>query len=148
MTSYRAESSYFYDAERLTIVITGAQWLDKSREKVYLNLVTGESDPLPEGAVFDSAKRVGNGWEVSFRCEYIEDEPLYQNFGHLFYDRDGNQYTINRWSTRYGEEDEEGNFIDFLDSFPLANYPYDEVWLTPNFTHNWTAENSIVIPVQ
>ena len=27
MTSYRADSSYFYEAKHLNIVITGAEWL-------------------------------------------------------------------------------------------------------------------------
>ena len=38
MVSYRAESSYFYDADCIRLCITGADLLDKEREKIYVNL--------------------------------------------------------------------------------------------------------------
>jgi hypothetical protein len=48
----------------------------------------------------------------------------------------------------YGDPNEEGNITHFYDEFPLLNYPYDEVWLSPQYSHNWVAEDQIVIPVQ
>ena len=148
MVSYRADSTYFYEADHLKLVITGAQWLRKDMETTYLNLVTGEHGELPEGAVFESAEREGNGWVVTFRCDLKEDEPMHQNFGHQFYDQDGNEYEITMWSHMYGERDENGNPIEFLDQFPLKDYPYDEVWLSPQYSHYWTAEDLIVITIQ
>ena len=73
---------------------------------------------------------------------------MYQLFGHAFFDADGNEYEINQWSSTYGEVDEEGNITYFYDEFPLLNYPYDEVWLSPQYSHNWIAEDQIVISVQ
>ena len=148
MVSYRADSTYFYEAEHLKLVITGAKWLRKDMETTYLNLVTGEHGELPEGAVFDKAERSGNGWIVTFRVDWEEDTPMHQLFRHLFYDADGNEYEINQWSSKYGDADEEGNVTYFYDEFPLKNYPYDEVWLSPSYSHYWTAENLIVITVQ
>ena len=148
MISYRADSTYFYEAEHLKVVITGAKWLRKDMEKTYLNLVTGEHGPLPEGASFVKAERNGNGWIVTFRSEWTEEHPMYQNFRHLFYDADGNEYEIHQWSSIHGTPDENGAFTYFLDQFPLKDYPYDEVWLSPQFSHYWTAENLIVITVQ
>lgn len=148
MVSYRADSTYFYEANHLKLVITGAQWLRKDMETTYLNLVTGEHGELPEGAAFDSAMKQGSGWIVKFRAVWEEDEPLYQLFGHLFYDADGNEYEIHHWSSMYGDLDEEGNITFFYDEFPLLHYTEDEVWLCPEFSHNWVAENPIVITVQ
>ena len=148
MVSYRADSSYFYEADHLKLVITGAQWLCKDMGTTYLNLVTGEHGELPEGAEFDSARKENGLWIVKFRAALEEDEPMYQLFGNKFYDADGNEYEINQWSSMYGEEDEEGNFTYFYDEFPLRNYPYDEVWLSPQYSHNWVAEDVIVITVQ
>ena len=148
MVSYRADSTYFYEADNLKLVITGAKWLRKDMETTYLNLVTGEHGELPEGAAFDSARKHGGGWIVKFRADLEEDGPMYQLFGHLFYDAGGNEYEINQWSSTYGDFDEDGNAAFFYDEFPLLNYPYDEVWLSPHYSHNWIAEDQIVIPVQ
>ena len=148
MVSYRADSSYFYESNHLHLVITGAQWLRKDMQTTYLNLVTGEHGELPEGAAFDSARKHGGGWIVKFRADLDEDDPMYQLFGHKFYDADGNEYEIKQWSSMYGDPNEEGNITHFYDEFPLLNYPYDEVWLSPQYSHNWIAENPIIIPVQ
>ena len=148
MVSYRADSTYFYEADNLKLVITGAQWLCKDMETTYLNLVTGEHGELPEGAEFDSARKQGSGWVVKFRAAYDEDKPMYQLFGHLFYDADGNEYEINQWSSMYGDPDEEGNITYFYDEFPLLKFTGDEVWLSPHYSHNWVAEDQIVITIQ
>lgn len=148
MTSYRCDSPYFYEAEHLKLVITGAKILEKSMETTYVNLVTGETGPLPEGASFESAVREGEDWIVTFRADWNEEEPMYQLFQHLYYDAEGNAYEINMWSRMHGDRDASGKFTYFLDSFPLKDYPYDEVWLTPQFSHNWTAEEEIVVTVE
>ena len=113
-----------------------------------MNLVTGEHGELPEGAEFDSARKQGSGWVVKFRAAWEEEKPMYQLFGHLFYDADGNEYEINQWSSMYGDPDEEGNITYFYDEFPLLKFTDDEVWLTPHFSHNWIAEDLIVITIQ
>ena len=148
MVSYRADSTYFYEADNLKLVITGAQWLRKDMETTYLNLVTGEHGELPEGAEFDSARKQGSGWVVKFRAAWEEEKPMYQLFGHLFYDADGNEYEINQWSSMYGDPDEEGNITYFYDEFPLLKFSGDEVWLSPHYSHNWVADDLICIKIQ
>ena len=148
MVSYRADSTYFYEADHLKLVITGAQWLRKDMKTTYLNLVTGEHGEIPEGSEFVSATKQGSGWVVRFKAALDEDGPMYQLFGHLFYDAAGNEYEINQWSSTYGDFDEDGNATFFYDEFPLKNYPYDEVWLSPQYSHYWTAEDQIVIIIQ
>ena len=148
MVSYRADSTYFYEAEHLKLVITGAQWLRKDMQTTYLNLVTGEHGELPEGAEFDSSRKENGHWIVKFRAALEEDGPMYQLFGHKFYDADGNTYEIHHWSSMHGEEDQDGKVSFFYDEFPLLDYAYDEVWLSPQYSHNWVAEDRIVITVQ
>ena len=148
MVSYRADSTYFYEANHLKLVITGAKWLRKDMKTTYLNLVTGEHGELPEGSAFDSARKHGGGWIVKFRADLEEDGPMYQLFGHEFFDADGNKYEINQWSSMYGEFDENGNATYFYDEFPLLNYSYEEVWLSPLYSHNWVAENKIIVTIQ
>ena len=148
MVSYRADSSYFYEADHLKLVITGAQWLRKDMETTYINLITGEHGELPEGAEFDSARKIGNEWVVKFQAKFIEDDAMYQLFGNKFYDADGNEYEINQWSSTYGDFDEDGNATFFYDEFPLKKFTGDEVWLTPHYSHNWVAEDLIVITIQ
>ena len=148
MVSYRADSTYFYEADHLKLVITGARWLRKDMKTTYLNLVTGEHGELPENSEFDSARKQGSGWVVKFRVYKDEDQPMHQLFGHLFYDAEGNEYEINQWSSMYGDPDENGNITYFYDEFPLLNFTEDEVWLTPHYSHNWVAEDLIVITIQ
>lgn len=148
MVSYRADSTYFYEAEHLQVVITGAKWLRKDLERTYVNLVTGETGQMPEGVAFDSARRSGTGWVVRFRADWEEETPMYQLFGGKFFDADGGEYQVNQWSSTFGDPDEAGEFTYFYEEFPLKNYPYDEVWLCPHYSHYWTAEDVIVITVQ
>ena len=148
MVSYRADSTYFYEAEHLKLVITGAKWLRKDMQTTYLNLITGEHGEIPEGSEFVSATKQGSGWVVRFKAALEEDGPMYQLFGHLFYDADGNAYEINQWSSMYGDPDENGNTTYFYDEFPLLKFTGDEVWLTPHFSHNWVAEDQIVVTIQ
>ena len=148
MVSYRADSSYFYEADHLKLVITGAKWLRKDMQTTYLNLITGEHGELPESSEFVSATKQGSGWVVRFKAALDEDGPMYQIFGHLFYDAHGNEYEINQWSGMYGDADEEGNITYFYDEFLLLNFSDDEVWLSPQYSHNWVAEDQIVISIQ
>ena len=148
MVSYRADSTYFYDADHIKLVITGARWLRKDMEKIWVNLLTGETGDLPEGTAYESAVKNGSAWTVTFRADHADGEPMYQVFGSEFYDADGKKYEINSFASICGDADENGKPAYYLEQFPLRDYPYDEVWLSPLFSHNWVAENEIIIIVQ
>lgn len=62
--SLYAESSYFYDADRIKLVITGATFLDKDAEKVRVDLTTGEHDPMPFDGRIDRIEKTDTGWEL------------------------------------------------------------------------------------
>lgn len=148
MTSFRADSSYFYEAEHLEIVITGAELLNKDMETVYVNLETGETGTLPEGVRFRSATRQLGGWVVAFEADSRKENFTHQLFGMEFYDEAGQQYEMNSWSSTFGDMNEDGEFSYFVEELPLKDYPYGEVWLCPNYSHVWTAEEPIRIKVQ
>lgn len=143
MDSYRADSSYFHEARHLKLVITGAEWLDKSRERIHVNLKTGETDPLPEGVSLDRIEQKESGWLLSFLASQQKSGHFYQIMSSTYYDPEGNPYSIDSWSSTMAEE--EGFFRE---SIPLPDYPYDEVWLCPAYTRQWTAESPITVIVQ
>ena len=148
MVSYRADSTYFYDANHLKLVITGAQWLRKDPERTYINLSTGETGPLPEGTSLESARKVADGWVVRFRIAFGENDSIMNPFGSQYYDADGNEYANNYCFSELGEVDAAGKISYHYRELPLDHYPYDEVWLCPLYSHTWKAENGIVITVQ
>lgn len=148
MISYRADSAYFYEADHLKLVITGAKWLQKDMKKTYVNLVSGETEELPDGVELNSAERINNGWVVTFRVDREEDEPLYNVFHRSFYGADGNEYGIDQWSCMYVDSEENENTPGFFDEYALMDYPYDEVWLIPQYSHNWKAKDVVTLTVR
>lgn len=148
MNSYRADSTYFYEAEHLKVVITGAEWLRKDMDKIYVNLETGETGELPEGVWLHSAVRDGNDWVLEFASEFREDAVMHQFFRSSYYDAQGNGYEFNTWSTMLGMTDGEIDDSFFVERFSLVGYPYEEVWLSPSFSHVWVAEDVIIITVE
>lgn len=57
MVSYRLESPWFSSSDHLTLRITGAKWLTKAHERVYVDLEQGTAPWLPEGVRLTSAQR-------------------------------------------------------------------------------------------
>lgn len=148
MVSYRADSPYFYEAEHLKFVITGAQWLRKDQEKTYLNLVTGEHSQFPEGAQLEDIQRQEDAWVIKIRATPGENGEMYRVFGDVIHDSAGNAYTINRWYGVLIHSNKDGSVRCYDTFITLKNYPYDEVWLTPPYSHNWTADQPVEIPVR
>lgn len=152
--TYRADSTYFYKANHLRVVITAAEWLNKDMETVYVNLVTGETGKLPEDVTFMGAEKREGGWLVSFKGKQRKwssdaDSVHHQLFAHGYLDAEGNEAQITSWTTSSFIELPEAEWeTHFGESFPLVGYYEDEVWLKPQYSHVWLAENPIVITVQ
>ena len=149
VTTYRADSTYFYKANRLRMVITGAEWLNKDMETTYVNLVTGETGPLPDGVSFVAAEKKEGGWLVTFKARERRDAHSHQLFDLTFLDAQGEEHQIWSWShgIRYPLPEEEWE-THFGLEFPLADYYEDEVWLKPHYSHLWQAENEIIVTIQ
>ena len=148
ITSYRADSTYFYEADHLEIVITGADWLDKSRELVYVNLLTGETKGLPEHVKFGKAEKLGGGWAVTFDAKIKEENHFDQNFVWRYYDAEGNEYDMNAFSHMYKDSRDEDYEEYYEEIVHLSEYPYNEAWLKLQYTHSWEAEEPVAILVQ
>lgn len=146
--TYRADSTYFYKAKHLRVVITAAEWLNKDMETTYVNLVTGETGPLPEGVSFVSAEKREGGWLVSFKALQRKPNHSHQLFDHGYLDAEGNEADIRSWSTSGGDLSPEEWETHFGESFPLVGYYEDEVWLKPHYSHLWQAENEVIVTVQ
>ena len=149
VTTYRADSTYFYHANRLRMVITGAEWLNKDMETTYVNLVTGETGPLPDGVSFVAAEKKEGGWLVTFKARERRDAHSHQLFLLEYLDAQGAEHQIWSWShgIRYPLPEEEWE-THFGLEFPLADYYEDEVWLKPAYSHLWQAENEIIVTIQ
>lgn len=148
MVSFRADSTYFYDAKHFEIVITGADWLNKDMEKVYVNLETGETGQLPEGVELHSVSKSNGGYLMEFRADYREPDHLHQVFSSKYFDAEGTEYNINSWTSTHGEANEDSEITYFVERFPLKGYFAEEVWLCPIYSHVWTAEEPIKVLVQ
>ena len=90
MASFRLESPYFSRSDHLTLFITGARWLDKGRERVYVDLEHGTAPWLPEGVTLTSAQRRAGGWLLTFRLESGLSSP----FSMTFHDAEGNDWEM------------------------------------------------------
>lgn len=148
MVSYRADSSWFYEAKELKVVITGAEWLRKDMEKIYLNLETGETGELPEGVELHSTEERPDGWVVRLIAKKREENYHHMLMGNEFYDAAGNTYDIHSWG--FYDEFPEGvdEAIYFIEEIPLVDYHEKEVWLAPAYSHLWEAEEPIEVTIQ
>ena len=149
MRSYRADSTFFYDAKELTIEITAAEWLDKDMERIRVDLAGASAEAMPEGAELIRTERQGDRWVVTVGCAMRNwsgdetDANFHQIFLGAYYGPEGNEHHINSWSSyEYGERN--GYFYE---EFPLYDYPYDEVWLTPAYSRYWQAEEPVTISI-
>lgn len=148
MTSYRADSTYFYQSNQIKLVITGAKWLKKEMERIPLNLATGEIGQLPQGVALESVEKQGKGWEIAFRADFLQGIVMHQLFDSNYYDPQGNQLDFSQWSAIYGKPNEKGESDYFIERLPLFDYPYEQVWLCPAYSHIWQAESPVVVTVQ
>ena len=148
MTTYRAESTYFYDADAIRLVVEGADFLEKDREEVYVNLKTLESDPMPEGVKLESAEQVPNGWELNVRIQPDTFQHV-QVFKSLYHDAAGTEYEINRYSTYFSDSEEEPSWEGWTkETYYLDGFPADEAWLKVYYTDFWTPETPVVVDLQ
>lgn len=147
VTSYRAESSYFYDAEVFKLVVTGAKLLDKENQWFHVDLEQGTTDLLPPLVEFVEAEHTQWGWKVVFRTP--ENENGHQNaVGSSYRDEDGNEYHC--WRTAYTMEFEDGPENDGWDyeTHYLDDYDQSEVWMELDYDAVWTPETPVSVDIR
>ena len=148
MVSYYAESTYFYDAKQLNLVITGALWQEKGRERIKVDLETGETDPLPDNVAFMGAERERNGWLVlRFKEPFVKGEPSRSAFGFQCYDVNEEEYSASIGLTMGDEELQDGEQGWYVREYCLEDYAQKEIWLTTQYTSCRMAKDAIEITV-
>jgi len=147
MVSFRADSAYFYNAEHINLVITGALWLDKEDNKVYVNLKTGETGAMPENAAFIKAVMEEDNWVLHFKNTALDDGVYHQLFQMTYYDETGNKHSAKSLSSELCEDRKNGTEYE-CNELNLGAFEGDELWLMPCFDSIWYAEEPIVVPLQ
>ena len=147
MVSYRAESSFFYEADCIRLYITSADFLDKDREDLYINLETLESDPLPQGVKLASAEVRNGGTALKFLVETSELNHV-QVLGSTYYDLEGNEYHCGSWSSTVRTLDE--TTMEEVDgwgdeTYYLEGFFESEGLFEVNYTHFWVPEEPLIV---
>ncbi len=150
LTSYRAESTYFYDTDAIRLVITGADFLDKDKEEVHINFKTLEHDELPEGVEIASAKKTDKGWILEMKIRAAEEKHC-QLFSSLYTDLEGTEYDINQFSSTIEWYDEETGKSDpnwETETYFLGGFDKDEAVLKLLYNRTWNPQTPVVAALQ
>ena len=140
MVSYRLESPWFSNSDHLTVHITGAKWLAKEHQRVYVDLEHGTAPWLPDGVSLTSAQRREDGWVLTFRLDgALKGSP----FSMTFYDAEGNPWDARQMGMTFSDDEQAGSVM-----LPLPDYQAGEVWLTANYSHESTLPQPVDIPLK
>lgn len=132
------ESTFFWESEHLTLHITGAEWLDKDREYVKVDLDTGEAGWLPEGVSLTVEKQADRAW-FSVRIPQAKEHSYYQVMSWQYLDPEGVEHSFDSMGTDTSDPDggEEPGYFYQEFSCPVYDWPYIQLKLT---TSRWTPE--------
>lgn len=145
MAGHRLESSYFGDAEHLTIQITGATWLEKDLEYVQVNLKTGQAGRMPGWMRLEQVERLGeNRYSLSVSAPCTVEGHYYQLLRWDYLDEQGTELSFNE----KGSTGVDNNADRFEERVVLKDYPYDTVRLGLSVTREITLEQPVEIPVK
>lgn len=140
MVSYRLESPWFSNSDHLTVHITGAKWLAKEHQRVYVDLEHGTAPWLPDGVSLTSAQRREDGWVLTFRLDgALKGSP----FSMTFYDAEGNPWDARQMGMTFSDDEQAGSVM-----LPLPDYQAGEVWLTANYSHETALPEDVEIPLK
>lgn len=153
-TAYHLESSYFWNAQSLTLEIAGATWLDAGRETATLDIASGTADGLPEGVTLGAAVREGGSVRVSLIAPTLPGGGMYSVQGNVWLDGNGEKHDINSISALGGRSTfttQDGLAVSegyFCEEIYLLNCPWDRVELTLAFTRRSTYEDPVRVTVR
>lgn len=150
MGSFWLDSPFFSQGQHLTLHITAVQWRDKDAPRVRLDLNTGAVEHLPPVVRRLWAERQTGGVIINAVFPIRNDIKI-GSFAHKVWDESGREYEIWQFGSSYGCQDPvTGERVDtdtvFTESFPLADFQGDTVYLEPSF-HRITAETA-EIPIR
>jgi len=152
--TYWMDSTYFSESKELTLYITRVRWLDKDRERIRLNLDTGEHDLLPDGTELAEIQRLESGNLLTFRAKEYREGLMYSLWsGYL--DENGEEQPFSTSGSSYTYQDSTtGEYLDgstsgaFYETVPLPATAGSEVWLKPVFTRVADFSVPLKIPIR
>lgn len=139
MVSYRAESPYFYEADCLRLIITGADFLDKDREMVKIDLKAGTCDFLPEGVSLHEVRQTAKGTTLTFWMAQTEESHV-QLLSGVYYSPEGTEYFCGHMSSTVADEN---GFDD--ETYYLDDYTESEVMVKLTYSRFWTPETPLIV---
>ena len=147
------DSPFFSQGEHLTLHITRASWLDKEAPRVRLDLKQEQAENLPEGVSFLDAEKHPEGWMVYFAVPREPDGGLYNLFSHTFWDEEGAEYEVRQNGSSIGIRDPESGETReeetmFTESFPLAGFHGNVVYLEPHFNRATSFEKAVSVVIK
>ena len=143
-TSFRADSTYFYEAKEIRLIITGARWLSKDMEKVKIDLKTGQADNLPEGVSLMPMGAENAMSPVMLHVCWDWDDSQRMMLSMVYEDAEGELCEASVGARNCREH--KGNcWYEWLE---LKDYPYDNIRIRLTYTHGWKAAEPIVVTVQ
>ncbi len=142
--SFRADSTYFYEAKEIRLIITGARWLSKDMEKVKIDLKTGQADNLPEGVSLMPIGAENAMSPVMLHVCWDWDDSQRMMLSMVYEDAEGELCEASVGARNCREH--KGNcWHEWLE---LKDYPYDNIRIRLTYTHGWKAAEPIVVTVQ
>jgi hypothetical protein len=141
MDSYRAESPWFYGSEHLTLVITGAGWLEKDMASLTLDLTQATLTSCPNGLTLERVTQTENGWEFSLTSQTISDQAFLSDIQ----SPEGQSLARTAWTQTLTDAD---GLQIWEQTYLLQDYPYDQVILQPFATETWTADTPVMVTLR
>ena len=129
--SHRLESSYFGDAQHLTLHITGVTWLDKDARYAEVDLENQTATGLPQGVSLSGILRRGDTAELDFQ----HDSPR-QTFSWDYLDPQGGKHHWESMSSSTRDQDGDGVCEFREDHVTLEDYPWSTVRLGLNYSRS------------
>lgn len=145
--TYRADSPWFYGAEQMELVITGAALIPKETKSFRVDLNTAEAVQLPEELTLLNVERDGEDWLLHLRCEADANGRRSVRYDMEYLDPEGGEHTL-QWTSGYPEGENPDNATAYLDTLRLRDYPYDSVQIPVVWGRKYTLPELMVVPIE
>ncbi len=145
---YRVDSPWFCRSDKLELAISRATIEDKDMGRLWVDLTNGTTEGrMPQGVELLSVEKQDGGVVISYKAPRIRPNHSYQCFRWTYYDAEDTEYRLHGYSSG-GKLDEAESENWFSGSLYLRDYPHDEVWLVPLFSHYWSSADPLVVTLR
>lgn len=144
--TYYFQSFYYSQPEELTLCIEKAEWLEKDREHIVLNLTTGDCPGLPEGTTVHEITRSGSNVSVEIHSP-LERQAFGQTFGGTYWDPEGGEHAFNQWGTGKVFDEETNEETGTYEIIYLKDFPWDTVELELGYTSLSVYDQPVLVPL-